>query len=58
MITIACKFLNDEDLSQILQEKIDKDIEYGNLEVLALIGLESEKAMQLLQNYIDRTGDL
>ena len=45
MITIACKFLNDEDLSQILQEKIDKDIEYGNLEVLVLIGLESEKAM-------------
>ena len=58
MVTIACKFLNDDDLNQILQEKIDKDIEYGNLEVLALIGLESEKAMQLLQNYIDRTGDL
>ena len=58
MVTIACKFLNDNDLNQILQEKIDKDIEYGNLEVLALIGLESEKAMQLLQNYIDRTGDL
>ena len=58
LITIACKFLSDEDLRQILQEKIEKDIAYGDLEVLVLIGLNSEKAFHLLQNYLDRTGDL
>ena len=45
---MASKFLNDKDLGQILQDKIDKDIEYGNLEVLALIGLNSERAVPLL----------
>ena len=48
LITVASKFLNDKDLGQILQDKIDKDIEYGNLEVLALIGLNSERAVPLL----------
>ena len=57
-VTLACKFLNERDLMQVLQDKIEKDIAEGNLEVLALIGLKSNRAVQLLQNFVDKTSDL
>ena len=57
-VTLACRFLNVQDLAMVLKDKIDKGIAEGNLEVLALIGLKSERAVQLLQNFVDRTSDL
>ena len=57
-VTLACKFLNAQELMMVLKDKIEKDVAEGNLEVLALIGLKSERAVRLLQNFVDRTSDL
>ena len=57
-VAICCKFLDDLQLKQVLEAKIKSDIDRGNLQVFALIGLKSEHAPRVIQNYIDNTGDL
>ena len=41
-----------------MDEKIRVDVEKGNLQVFALIGLKSAKGPEVLQNYINNTGDV
>ena len=41
-----------------MEAKIESDIKQGNLQVLALTGLKSDKATRLVQNFIDNTGDV
>jgi len=57
-VAICCKFLSDDSLKSVLDEKIKIDIEKGNLQVFALIGLKSEHGPRIIQNFIDNTGDL
>ena len=57
-VAICCKFLDQDSLRAVLDEKIKIDISKGNLQVFALIGLKSEHSARVLQNYIDNTGDL
>ena len=57
-ITICCKYLDENQLKQVLEDKIRSDIDKGNLQVFTLIGLKSEQGPRVLQNFIDKTGDL
>lgn len=57
-VAICCKFLDTGPLKEVLEEKIKFDVARGNLQVFALIGLKSELGAEVIQRYIDRTGDL
>jgi len=41
-----------------LTQIINKGIEEGNLEVISLVGLRAFCVPQILQSYVDRTGDI
>ena len=41
-VTVCCKFLDSQKLQEVLKTKVRLDIERGNLQVFALIGLKSE----------------
>jgi len=57
-VAICCKFLDTAPLKEVLDDKMRSDITMGNLQVFALIGLRSEHGPRVIQNFIDRTGDL
>ena len=57
-VAVCCKYLDTAQLKEVLEEKIKFDVENGNLQVFALIGLKSESGPRVIQNFIDRTGDL
>ena len=47
-VAICCKFLDEVSLKQVLEAKIRDDIQKGNLQVLALIGLKSQDAPKVI----------
>ena len=53
MITIACKFLNQNDLKKFVRNTVTQGIEEGNLGIIPLIGLKSKNLFKLLQRYVD-----
>eukprot|EP01129_Flabellula_baltica_P002245 TRINITY_DN12077_c0_g1_i1.p1 TRINITY_DN12077_c0_g1~~TRINITY_DN12077_c0_g1_i1.p1 ORF type:complete len:833 (+),score=124.05 TRINITY_DN12077_c0_g1_i1:84-2582(+) len=57
-IAFACRYLSDELLHEFLTSKIRFVIDTGNLEGLLITGIGNSTSMNLLQNYIDRTGDI
>jgi methylaspartate ammonia-lyase len=57
-ITIMCRFLGTDELMAKIEDLISYGITNGNLEIIALIGLNSEQVFPLLQFYVDKTSDL
>ena len=57
-ITIMCRFLDTKELEKRFNDMIKTGIVNGNLEVIALIGLNSPSLFPLLQYYVDRTSDI
>ena len=53
-----CRFLKTKDLVQKLNEIITFGITNGNLEVLMILGLNSQQVFPILQYYVDRTSDI
>ena len=47
-MAICCKYLDNKALKEVLEAKIESDIKQGNLQVLALTGLKSDKATRLV----------
>jgi len=56
-IALACRYLDHQDLSTFIDKNTQNVIETGNLQGVLLTGL-TEKGIDLLQNYIDRTADI
>jgi hypothetical protein len=54
---IAIRWLEDEELTNFLENAFHKAIKSGELESIVLTGI-TPKAIELLQVYIDRTGDV
>ena len=52
-VAICCKFLDEASLRTVLEAKIRSDIARGNLQVFALIGLKSDEAPRVIQNFLD-----
>jgi hypothetical protein len=57
-ITLMCRFLPINELTTKIEEIISYGIVNGNLEVIGLIGMNSEKVYPLIQFYVDKTSDL
>jgi len=60
-VTLACKFLDHQQLQHVLSVKIEHSINKGNLDVLPLIGIlpnSSKQIQRVLQNFIDYTADV
>ena len=55
---IAMRYLDNDSLEQYLKVETEERVKEGSLFGLYLTGLASENAIQLLQHYIDNTGDL
>ncbi|GBG27113.1 GATOR complex protein MIOS [Hondaea fermentalgiana] len=56
-IAFACRFLPDQKLYTFLRENCDHAIEHGHLDGIVLTGL-GDRGMQLLQAYVDHSGDV
>lgn len=56
-IAISIRYIRDEDLTSILQDLCRTEVAEGNLEGLLLTGINAE-SLDLLQTYVDRTGDV
>ena len=56
-LAIAFQFLEDRDLSSYLRRMVDKSCTNGDIEGLILTGL-TKPGMDILQSYVDRTGDV
>jgi hypothetical protein len=56
-IAFACRYLPAEELKTYLKQHEDDCEQYGRLEGLLLTGLDA-KGLQLLQQYVDATGDI
>ncbi|KAK3674647.1 hypothetical protein LTR78_005369 [Recurvomyces mirabilis] len=56
-IALGLKYLNDTELSGFLQGETARAVRNGDLEGILLTGL-TEPAMDLLQTYINKTGDV
>lgn len=56
-IGVALRFLSDKDLTVFLNRLADKVVAGGELEGLILTGI-TPKGIDLLQNYVDKTGDV
>ncbi|XP_046846433.1 LOW QUALITY PROTEIN: GATOR complex protein MIOS-like [Xenia sp. Carnegie-2017] len=56
-VAFACKFLSDDKLVSFLYELSRKMIDAGNLEGILVTGM-TESGLSLLQNYINKTGDI
>ncbi|KAF2072229.1 hypothetical protein CYY_006452 [Polysphondylium violaceum] len=56
-IALACRYLDHQDLSTFIDKNTLAVTEMGNLQGVLLTGL-TEKGIDLLQNYIDRTADI
>jgi len=58
-IAFACRFLNYEDLIKFLETTQEEVIRKGDIEGIVLTGIDSTgKCIQLLQNYLNKTGDI
>jgi hypothetical protein len=57
-LTLMCRFLPINELKTKIEEMINYGIVNGNLEVIGLIGMNSEKVFPLIQFYVDKTSDL
>ena len=57
-LTLMCRFLPINELKTKIEEMISYGIVNGNLEVIGLIGMNSEKVYPLIQFYVDKTSDL
>jgi hypothetical protein len=57
-LVIMCRFLGTNELISKIEEMINAGVANGNLEIIALIGLNSEKLFPLLQHFVDKTSDL
>jgi hypothetical protein len=56
-LAIALQFLDDKALSSYLRRTTDKSCARGDIEALVVTGL-TPAGMNILQNYVDRTGDV
>jgi WD repeat-containing protein mio len=56
-LAIALQFLEDDALSAYLRRVAEASITHGDMEGIIVTGLATS-GMQLLQNYVDRTGDV
>jgi hypothetical protein len=57
-LAIMCRFLGSNELISKIDEIISYGIMSGNLEIISLIGLNSDKLFPLLQIFVDKTSDL
>eukprot|EP00347_Sterkiella_histriomuscorum_P008418 403345170 len=57
-IGLICRYFNQQLMLQALKEMVIKGIEEGSLETIVLIGLKSPYLFHLLQNYVDKHGDI
>ncbi|KNC79286.1 hypothetical protein SARC_08318 [Sphaeroforma arctica JP610] len=57
-VGFACRFLPDADLHRYIQETTESYILDGDLRGIALTGLTSVRGMELLERYLERTGDV
>ena len=56
-LAIALQFLSDRELSSYLRRVLDRCIHNGDIEGLLISGL-SHQGMDILQNYLDASGDI
>lgn len=56
-LAIALQFLEDDALSAYLRRIAEASVSHGDVEGIIVTGLTAS-GMQLLQNYVDRTGDV
>lgn len=56
-MAFACKYLSQTKLSEYVMLQIQKSIEKGDLNGLLLTG-ESQEGVNILQSYMDATGDI
>eukprot|EP01134_Creolimax_fragrantissima_P001863 CFRG1863T1 len=54
----ACRFLPDKDLHSYIQNTMESYLQEGNLCGISLSGLTSLRGAQLLERYLERTGDI
>eukprot|EP00727_Mastigamoeba_balamuthi_P007054 m51a1_g297 hypothetical protein (926) ;mRNA; f:358817-363256 len=54
----ACSYLNDHEVAAFLEAETNRAVREGSLEGVALAGLSTSLGVVLLQNYVDRTGDI
>ncbi|KAK4470171.1 hypothetical protein MN116_005752 [Schistosoma mekongi] len=57
-VAFACLYLNDDDLLIFLRSTCDSMVQRGQLESILLTGLCSNDFINLIQNYVDSTGDV
>jgi len=57
-LAIAFQFLDDKAVTSYLRRCLDRAISKGDIDALIVPGLKSKAGMDLLQGYIDRTGDI
>ena len=56
-LAIAVQFLEDRDLTSYIRRMVDNACTKGDIEGLILTGL-TKQGMDILQSYVDRTGDV
>lgn len=60
-LALACKFLDNIQLRNVIRTKIESSIMQGNFDAIVLIGLVEQSAnscTKLLQIYVDATADV
>ena len=56
-LAIALQFLDDSDVTRYLHKVVDRCTLYGDLEGILITGITSS-GMDILQSYLDKTGDI
>lgn len=56
-VAFACRYLPEDDLRSYIMQLEDESVRFGRLEGLVITGLNSA-GLQLLQKYVDSTGDI
>ncbi|EPQ56887.1 hypothetical protein GLOTRDRAFT_115046 [Gloeophyllum trabeum ATCC 11539] len=56
-LVVAFQFLDDKALSSYLRRTVDRAITHGDIEGIVITGL-TKSGMEILQNYVDSTGDV
>jgi altronate dehydratase len=51
-------YLSDDDLKKYLQEMMEKCTRNGDLAGVLLTGIDKKESLELVQQYVDRTGDV
>ncbi|KAL7061616.1 hypothetical protein AAHC03_011 [Spirometra sp. Aus1] len=57
-LAFACLYLNDDDLRQFVSITCNRMVKAGRLDAVLLTGLVSADFIDLVQHYLDRTGDV